>query len=100
MYARLIVGLALVLLAALGPYFGPGRAAIRRRAETERDAGKTAPGQGQQAQQHVDQRLARLVILRIAAAFFGALLIAFSAAQLLRGHGGLRPQETQPVTRH
>jgi hypothetical protein len=100
MYARLIIGLVLVLLAALGPYFGPGRAVIHRRVETEREAAKTAPEQGQGAQQRVDHRLARLLILRIAAAFLGALLIVSSVASLLRGHGRLRPQETQPVMQH
>jgi hypothetical protein len=98
MYARLIIGLALVLLAALGPYFGPGRAVLHRKVETEREAAETAPEQGQRAQQRVDHRLARLLILRIAAAFLGALLIVSAAASLLRGHGGLRPQEMQPVT--
>ena len=100
MYARLMIGLALLLLAALGPYFGTRRSVIHRRVETEREAGAAAPEQGQGAQQHVDQRLAKLLILRIAAAFLGALLIVFSVASLLRGHGRLRPQETQPVTQH
>jgi hypothetical protein len=100
MYARLIIGLALLLIAALGPYFGPGRAAIHRRVETEREAAKTVPEQGQRAQQRVDHRLASLLILRIAAAFLGALLIVSAVASLMRDHGRLRHQETQPVTQH
>jgi hypothetical protein len=100
MYARLIIGLALMVLAALGPYFGPGRAGIHRRVETDRETAKRAPEQGQGAQQRVDQRLARLLILRIAAGVLGALLIVSSLASLLRGHGRLRPQEAQPVMQH
>jgi len=96
MYARLIIGLAMVLMAALGPYFGFGRAVIHRRVDTKPDAA----GQSQEAQQHADQRLATLVILRIAVAFLGALLIVFSSVQLLHGHGRLRPQDTQPATQH
>jgi hypothetical protein len=99
MYARLIIGLALVLMAGLGPYFGAGRAVIRRRVETEREGAREAPEQGQRAQQRVDHRLATVFIVRIAAAVLGAFLIVSAASSLLHGHGGLRPQETQPVTR-
>jgi hypothetical protein len=98
MYARLIIGLAMVLMAALGPYFGFGRAVIHRKVETKPDA--AGVGQNQEAQQHVDQRLATLVILRIAVAFLGALLIVSASVQLLHGHGRLRPQDTQPATQH
>jgi hypothetical protein len=99
MYARLIIGLALLLLAALGPYLGPGRSVIHRKVETEREAARTAPEQGQRAQQRVDHRLATVFILRIASAVLGAFLVVSAAASLLHGHGGLRPHETQPVTR-
>jgi hypothetical protein len=99
MYARLIIGLALLLMAALGPYAGFGRAAIRRRVEADGEAGRAEPGSGPGAQQRVDHRVATVFVLRIAAAVLGALLIVSSVASMLRGHGGLRPQETQPVTR-
>lgn len=98
MYARLIIGLALLLMAALGPYAGFGRAAIRRKVEADSE-GRAEPGSGPGARQRIDHRLATIFILRIAAAVLGAFLIVFSVASMLRGHGGLRPQETQPVTR-
>jgi hypothetical protein len=68
--------------------------------ETEREAARTAPEQGQRAQQRVDHRLATVFILRIASAVLGAFLVVSAAASLLHGHGRLRPHETQPVTRH
>jgi hypothetical protein len=89
MYARLIIGIVLILVAALGPYFGLSRAVVHRKID--------ATGQGQAVQGRVDHRTAAMVVLRIGAAVLGAILIVLSSAQLLQGHGKLGPQDTHPV---
>lgn len=79
LYARLIVGIALILIAALGPRFG------LRGLMTPR-VGKEHTGHD-----HVDQRRATVLILRILAAMLGLWLIFFSTVELLHGHGHLNP---------
>ena len=72
----LIVGIALLLIAALGPRFGLRRAA-------------TLPKQ--------DHRHATVLILRILAGLLGLWLVFFSAVNLLHGHGHLLPSATHDV---
>lgn len=72
--ATLIIGLALLLLALLGPRFGSRRA-------------NSNPAQR-------EQRQATVLILRILAALIGMWLLFFSVAHLLHGHGRLAPSAT------
>jgi hypothetical protein len=85
LYVRIIVGIALLLLAAFGPYLGVRPAAHRR-------TGQDAIGQANAVSTRVgqrDQKMAAVLILRILAAMLGFWLLFFSIAQLLHGHGQL-----------
>jgi hypothetical protein len=85
LYVRIIVGIALLLLAAFGPWIGVRPAARRR-------TGADAVGQGNAASGRTggqDQRIATVLILRILAAILGLWLLFFSIAQLLHRHGNL-----------
>jgi hypothetical protein len=85
LYARIIVGIALLLMAAFGPGVGIRPAARRR-------TGPDAIGQGNAPRIRTgtrDQRMAAVFILRILAALIGLWLVFFSAVQLLHGHGQL-----------
>jgi hypothetical protein len=89
LYVRIIVGIALLLIAA----FGPG---IGLRPATNRRVGADAIGQGNAAHTgsvsgvgRKDQKLATVLILRILAAMLGLWLLFFSVVQLLHGHGHL-----------
>jgi hypothetical protein len=84
LYVRIIVGIALLLLAAFGPGIGLRPAAHRR-------TGTDAVGQGNAPAGRTggqDQRIAAVLILRILATIIGLWLLFFSIAQLLH-HGGL-----------
>jgi len=74
LYVRIIVGIALLLMAAFGPGVG-----FRRITNPNLDPLAAARG-------HLDHRRAAVLILRILAAIFGFWLIIFSIAQLLHGH--------------
>ena len=77
LYVRMIVGIALVLMAAFGPGVG-----FRRITNPNLDplaAGK----------RHLDHRRAAVLILRVLAAMLGFWLLIFSIVQLLHGHGQL-----------
>ena len=85
LYARMIVGIAFLLMAA----FGPG---VGLRPATRRRTGPDAIGQGNAPQNRTgaqDQKMAAVLILRILAALLGLWLIFFSSVQLLHGHGHL-----------
>ncbi len=73
--ARIIIAIALLLIAALDPRFGLGRS--------------TNP--------KLDQRRATVLILRILAALLGLWLLFFSSVQLLHGHGHLPSSATHDV---
>jgi hypothetical protein len=77
LYARIIVGIALLLMAAFGPGVG-----FRRITHPNLDPREAA-------RRHPDQRRAAVLILRILAALIGLWLFFFSAVQLLHGHGHL-----------
>ncbi|MFL6428867.1 MAG: hypothetical protein ACJ71S_11535 [Acidobacteriaceae bacterium] len=85
LYVRIIVGIALLLMAAFGPGIGLRPAANRR---TGQDAIQpvNAP-HGRTGGR--DQRMAAVLILRILAAMLGLWLLIFSLAQLLHHHGHL-----------
>jgi hypothetical protein len=76
LYLRIIVGIALVLMAAFGPGVG-----YRRITNPNLDPIAFARG-------HLDHRRAAVLILRILAAIIGFWLLFFSIVQLLHGHGG------------
>jgi hypothetical protein len=85
LYVRIIVGIALLLMAG----FGPG---VGLRPATRRRTGSDAIGQGNAPQSRTgsrDQKMAAVLILRILAALIGLWLVFFSAVQLLHGHGHL-----------
>ena len=71
LYVRLIVGIALLLMAAFGPGVG-----FRRITNPDLDPRALA-------HRRVDQRRATVLILRIFAAMIGFWLLFFSIAQLL-----------------
>ena len=77
LYARLIVGIALLLMAAFGP--GVGFRRVIDPKMSKEHAGHD----------HVDQRRITVLILRTLAAIVGLWLLFFSAVQLLHGHGHL-----------
>ena len=77
LYVRMIVGIALLLMAAFGPGVG-----FRRITNPDLDP-------QQAARPHLDHRRATVLILRILAAMVGFWLLFFSIAQLLPGHGHL-----------
>jgi hypothetical protein len=77
LYVRIIVGIALLLMAAFGP--GVGFRRITNPDLDPRDA----------ARRHLDQRRATVLILRILAALIGLWLLFYSIAQLLPRHGHL-----------
>lgn len=83
-WITLIVGAALFL----GGVFG--------QIVTMRRRGQSAPQSGRQSEQ--DQRRAGLFILRIAAVLIGAWLLIFGISHALRGHGTVRPSDTQGVS--
>lgn len=85
LYARIIVGIALLLMAAFGPGIGLRPAAHRR-------TGSDAIGQANADHSRTggrDQKIAAVLILRILAAMLGLWLLFFSLVQLLHGHGHL-----------
>jgi hypothetical protein len=77
LYVRIIVGIALLLMAAFGP--GVGFRRITNPDLDPRDA----------ARRHLDQRRATVLILRILAALIGLWLLFYSIAQLLPRHSHL-----------
>jgi hypothetical protein len=77
LYVRIIVGFALLLMAAFGPGVG-----FRRITNPNLDPRAAARG-------HLDHRRATVLILRILAAMIGFWLLFFSIAQLLHQHGQL-----------
>jgi hypothetical protein len=83
LYVRIIVGIALLLLAAFGPWIGVRPAAHRR---TGSDALGQANAPAGRTGGH-DQRVATVLILRILAAILGLWLLFFSIAQLLHHQG-------------
>jgi multisubunit Na+/H+ antiporter MnhB subunit len=76
-YLRIIVGIALMLMAAFGPGVG-----FRRITNPNLDPRAAA-------KRHLDHRRATVLILRILAAMLGFWLLIFSIVQLLHGHGRL-----------
>lgn len=79
LYVRIIVGIALLLMAAFGPGIGIRPAARRRR-------GADAIGQANADPARTgarDQKMAAVLILRVLAAMLGFWLLFFSIAQLL-----------------
>lgn len=79
LYARIIVGIALLLMAA----FGPG---IGLRPATHQRHGTDAIGQGNAPAARTggrDQKMAAVLVLRILAAMLGFWLLFFSLAQVL-----------------
>jgi hypothetical protein len=85
LYVRIIVGIALLLMAAFGPGVGVRPAAHRR-------VGADAIGQGNADHRRTgvrDQKMATVLILRILSAMIGLWLLFFSSVQLLHGHGHL-----------
>ncbi|HEX6770801.1 MAG TPA: hypothetical protein VF126_02160 [Acidobacteriaceae bacterium] len=85
LYVRIIVGIALLLMAAFGPGIGIRPAARQRR-------GADAIGQGNANAARTgarDQKMAAVLILRILAAMLGFWLLFFSIAQLLHKPGHL-----------
>jgi hypothetical protein len=88
LYVRLIIGIALVLLAALGPGVGLRRVTNPKvGASPGGQAGVSGVGHGASGVGHPDQRRAAVLILRILAALLGLWLLIFSSVQLLHGHG-------------
>ena len=77
LYVRIIVGIALLLMAAFGPGVG-----FRRITNPNLDP-------RQAARPHLDHRRATVLILRILAAMIGFWLLFFSIAQLLPHQGHL-----------
>lgn len=77
LYLRIIVAIALLLMAAFGPGVG-----FRRITNPNLDPLAAARG-------HLDHRRATVLILRILAAMVGFWLLFFSIVQLLHGHGQL-----------
>jgi hypothetical protein len=71
LYVRIIVGIALLLMAAFGPGVG-----FRRITNPNLDPREAA-------RPHLDHRRATVLILRILAAMIGLWLLFFSIAQLL-----------------
>lgn len=91
LYVRIIVGIALLLMAAFGPGIG-----LRRVIHPKVDRGATGQGHavgagtpGPGGVRNPDQKLAAVLILRILAAMLGLWLLFFSIVQLLHGHGRL-----------
>jgi hypothetical protein len=77
LYVRIVVGIALLLMAAFGPGVG-----FRRITNPNLDPREAA-------RRHLDQRRATVLILRILAAMVGFWLLFFSIAQLLHHPGHL-----------
>ncbi|MGA9720727.1 MAG: hypothetical protein WBQ79_20770 [Acidobacteriaceae bacterium] len=77
LYVRIVVGIALLLMAAFGPGVG-----FRRITNPNLDPREAA-------RRYVDHRRAAVLILRILAAMLGFWLLFFSIAQLLHHHGHL-----------
>jgi hypothetical protein len=85
LYVRIIIGIALLLMAAFGPGIGIRPATHQRR-------GADAIGQGNADHAHTggrDQKMAAVLILRILAAILGLWLLFFSIAQMLHHPGHL-----------
>jgi hypothetical protein len=85
LYVRIIVGIALLLMAAFGPWIGIRPATHPRR-------GADAVGQGNADHAHTggrDQKMAAVLILRIFAAMLGFWLLFYSIAQVLHHPGHL-----------
>ena len=85
LYVRIIVGIALLLMAAFGPGIGL-RPAANRRAGQDALQPVNAP-HGRTGRR--DQRMAAVLILRVLSAMLGFWLLIFSIVQLLHGHGQL-----------
>ena len=77
LYVRILVGIALLLMAAFGPGVG-----FRRITNPNLDPREAA-------RRHVDQRRAAVLILRILAAMLGFWLLFYSIAELLHHSGHL-----------
>jgi hypothetical protein len=85
LYARIIIGIALLLMAAFGPGIGVRPATHRRTGTDAVGQGNAAPGRTPRR----DHQVAAVFILRILAAMLGLWLLIFSIVQLLHGHGRL-----------
>ncbi len=85
LYARIIIGIALLLMAAFGPGIGVRPAAHRRTGADAVGQGNAAPGRTPRR----DHQVAAVLILRILAAILGLWLLIYSIVQLLHGHGHL-----------
>jgi hypothetical protein len=77
LYVRIVVGIALLLMAAFGPGIG-----FRRITNPNLDPRAAA-------RRHLDQRRAAVLILRILAGMLGFWLLIFSIVQLLHHQGHL-----------
>lgn len=85
LYVRIIVGIALLLMAIFGPGIG-----IRPAAHPRRGADAIGQGNADHARTGAqDQKMAAVLILRILAAMLGFWLLFFSIAQLLHKPGHL-----------
>jgi hypothetical protein len=85
LYARIIIGIALLLMAGFGPGIGVRPATHRRTGPDAVGQGNAAPGRSPRR----DHQVAAVLILRILAAILGLWLLIFSMVQLLHGHGHL-----------
>jgi hypothetical protein len=85
LYARIIIGIALLLMAGFGPGIGVRPATHRRTGPDAVGQGNAAPGRTPRR----DHQVAAVLILRILAAILGLWLLIFSMVQLLHGHGHL-----------
>jgi hypothetical protein len=99
LYARIIVGIALILIAAIGPFLGLPRVTNPKLGQSP----ASQDGEGgvrQRGVGHADRSRATVLILRIFAGLLGAWLLIFSSIQLLRIHSHPAPStNTQPDAR-
>jgi hypothetical protein len=85
LYVRIIVGIALLLMAAFGPGIGIRPLARQRRGD---DALQPANAPNTRVGRR-DQKMAAVLILRIFAAMLGFWLLFYSIAQMLHHPGHL-----------
>ena len=89
LYVRIIVGIALLLMAAFGPGIGLRRVTIRRWIAVPRVRAMQLVRARPARRRGIQTRSAAVLILRILAAMLGLWLLFFSIVQLLHGHGHL-----------
>jgi len=83
LYVRVIVGIAMLLMAAFGPGIGVRPGTKVRRGNDEIGQGNApATRTGKR-----DEKMAAVVILRILSAIVGFWLLFFSISQLIHAHG-------------